>query len=198
MPRSFKLPERYWKDPQLLVRAALGALLLANLAAAAFAFHWLGASPEGLNQRLGSQRVRLKAEQSRRDQSRVIAAHMEQAKGEGDTFLDTWITGRRHTYSTIIGEITSSAKTSGMKMLDASIAPLDPIEGSDNLELMTITVNFEGGYPQLMKLVNAVDRSKRLFIIESLQVAPQPRSDQLTVSLKLNTVVRDEAEAGAL
>ena len=182
----------------MLVRAALGALLLANLVAAAFAFHWLGASPEGLNQRLGSQRVRLKAEQSRRDQSRVIAAHMEQAKGEGDTFLDTWITGRRHTYSTIIGEITASAKASGMKMLDASIAPLDPIEGSDNLELMTITVNFEGGYPQLMKLVNAVDRSKRLFIIESLQVAPQPRSDQLTVSLKLNTVVRDEAETGAL
>ena len=198
MPRSFKLPERYWKDPQLLARAALGALLLANLGAAAFAFHWLGASPEGLNQRMGSQRVRLKAEQSRRDQSRVIAAHMEQAKGEGDTFLDTWITGRRHTYSTIIGEITASAKASGMKMLDASIAPLDPIEGSDNLELMTITVNFEGGYPQLMKLVNAVDRSKRLFIIESLQVAPQPRSDQLTVSLKLNTVVRDEAETGAL
>ena len=198
MLRSFKLPEGYWKDPQILVRAALGVLLAANLLAAAFAFHWIGPSPEGLNQRLGSQRVRLHAEQSRRDQSRVIAAHMEQAKGEGDKFLDTWITGRRHTYSSIIGEITAAAKTSGMKMLDASIAPLDPIEGSDNLELMTISVNFEGGYPQLMKLVNAVDRSQRLFIIESLQVAPQPRSDQLNVGLKLNTVVKDEAEAGAL
>jgi hypothetical protein len=123
---------------------------------------------------------------------------MEQAKGEGDQFLGSWITGRRHTYSTIIGEITQSAKTAGMKMLDASIAPLDPIEGSADLELMTITVNFEGGYPQLMKLVNAIDRSHRLFIIESLQVAPQPRGDVLNVALKLNTVVRDENEGGAL
>lgn len=208
MLRSFKLPggywpegywrEGYWKDTQMLVRTVLGLLLVGNLVAAAFAFHWIGASPEGLNQQVGSQRVRLKAEQSRRDQSRVIAAHMEQAKGEGDKFLDTWITARRHTYSTIIGEITASAKASGMKMLDASIAPLDPIEGSDNLELMTITINFEGGYPQLMKLVNAVDRSQRLFIIESLQVAPQPRSELLNVGIKLNTVVKNEAEAGAL
>jgi hypothetical protein len=198
MRRSFKLPEQFWRDPQTLVRLGLGVLLLANLAAAAFAFHWIGASPEALEQRLMAQRARLKAAQGKRDQSKVIAAHMEQAKGEGDKFLETWITGRRHTYSSIIGEITQSAKGAGMKMLDASIAPLDPIEGSADLELMTITVNFEGGYPQLLKLVNAIDRSEKLFIIESLQVAPQPRSELLNVTLKLNTVVKDEAEAGAL
>jgi len=39
-----------------------------------------------------------------------------------------------------------------MKMLETSIAPLDPIEGSADLELMTITVNFEGGYGQLLRL----------------------------------------------
>jgi len=66
-------------------------LLLANLVAAAFAFHWIGASPEALAQRLGSQRSRLKGAQVKRDQSKVIAAHMEQAKGEGDKFLETWV-----------------------------------------------------------------------------------------------------------
>src|SRR5258708_4756004 len=196
MRRSFKLPAGAWKDSQFCARVVLGALLLANLVAAAFAFHWIGASPEALSQRLTARRQQLKTAEAKRDGSRVLASHMAQAKGEGDTFLDTWITGRRHTYSSIIGEITQSAKASGMKMLDASIAPLDPIEGSANLELMTITVNFEGGYPQLLKLVNAIDRSEKLFIIESLQVAPQPRSDLLNVSLKLNTVVKDETEAG--
>jgi len=198
MFKSFKLPEQDWKNPQFLVRLGLAVLLLANLVAAAFAFHWIGESPEALSQRLSSERVRLKSSQTKRDQSKVISAHMELAKGEGDQFLDTWITGRRHTYSSIIGEITESAKAAGMKMLDTSIAPLDPIEGSSNLELMTITVNFEGAYPQLMKLVNSIDRSQRLFIIESLQVAPQPRGDLLNVSLKLYTVVKDENEAGVL
>jgi Tfp pilus assembly protein PilO len=198
MSRSFKLAEQDWKDPQVQVRLGLGVLLLANLVAAAFAFHWIGESPEALTRRLGSERARLKSLQAKRDQSKVIAAHMETAKGEGDQFLENWITGRRHTYSSIIGEITESAKGSGMKMLDTSIAPLDPIEGSADLELMTITVNFEGAYPQLMKLVNSIDRSQRLFIIESLQVAPQPRGDLLNVSLKLYTIVKDENEAGAL
>ena len=197
MRKSFKLPEQNWKDPRFLVRLGLGLLLFANLVAAALAFNWIGASPEALTRRLADQRARLKTAQAKRDQSKVIAAHMEQAKGEGDQFLETWITGRRHTYSSIIGEITAAAKTTAMKMQDASIAPLDPIEGSTNLELMTITVNFEGGYPQLLKLVNAIDRSEKLFIIQSLQVAPQPRTDLLSVNLKLNTVVKDEAEAGA-
>src|SRR5215813_4100755 len=111
MPRSFKLPEavlqaRNLKDPQFLVRVALGVLLLANLVAAAFAFHWIGDSPEALAQRLASQQTQLKTAQGRRDRSAIIAAHMQQAKGEGDQFLDSWITARRHTYSTIIGEIT--------------------------------------------------------------------------------------------
>ena len=39
-----------------------GLLLVGNLVAAAFAFHWIGASPEGLNQKVGSQRVRLKVQ----------------------------------------------------------------------------------------------------------------------------------------
>jgi type IV pilus assembly protein PilO len=80
-----------------------------------------------------------------------------------------------------------------MNMKEATISPLDAIEGSDDLDMMTITVNFEGNYGQLIKFVNLLDRSPRFLIIESLQAAPQPKGDILTVSLKLNTFIREEA-----
>jgi hypothetical protein len=80
-----------------------------------------------------------------------------------------------------------------MNMKEATIAPLDAIEGSDDLDMMTISVNFEGGYGQLIKFVNLLDRSPRLLIMESLQAAPQPKGDVLTVNVKVNTFVREDA-----
>ena len=79
-----------------------------------------------------------------------------------------------------------------MNTKEETIAPLDPIEGSDDLDMMTISVNFEGSYPQLVKFVNLLDRSPRFLIIESMQVAPQPKGDMLNVNLKLNAFVKDD------
>jgi hypothetical protein len=42
--------------------------------------------------------------------------------------------------------------------------------------------------------VHEIDRSPRLLIIESLTAAPQAGSDDLNVSMKLDTFVRDNGE----
>lgn len=179
------------KEPKALVRAGLGLLLIANLVAAMFAFHLFGASPEALNQQLASARVQLQASQMRLNRSRVLTANIDKGRTESETFLATYLTSRRHTYSTIIGDITDMAKTAGMKMQETTIAALDPIEGSDDLDMMTISVNFEGSPAQLVKLVNLIDRSPRFLIIESMQAAPQPKGD-VNVNLKLNVFVRED------
>ena len=80
-----------------------------------------------------------------------------------------------------------------MKMQEGTIAPLDPIEGSDDLDMMTISVNFEGSFAQFVKFVNLLDRSPRFLIIESMQAAPQPKGDVLNVNLKLHVFVKETA-----
>lgn len=199
MPRNFNLNfERPTltlaglREPKFLVRAGLGVLLAANLVAAVFAFHLVGASPQSINDELNAARLRLLAAQTKLSRSKMLAGRIDKGRDEGSSFLSSYVTGRRHTYSTIIGEITELAKTAGMNMKEATIAPLDAVEGSDDLDMMTISVNFEGGYPQLIRLVNLLDRSPRFLIIESLQAAPQPKGDILTVNLKLNTFIREE------
>jgi hypothetical protein len=206
MPRSFNLPSipfssllsaSFWKEPRVLVRAGLGLLLAANLIAAAFAFHLIGASPQALDQQLTVARTQLQAAQSRLKRSRLLASNIQKGKTEGDRFLATNFTDRRYTYSTIISEVNEQSKVAGMKMKEATFASLDPIEGTDDLDMLTFSINFEGGYTQLVKLVNLLDRSPRFLIIEGLQVAPEAKSDSLTVGIKLNAFVKDKPGAAS-
>src|SRR6185312_1460954 len=117
--------------------------------------------------------------------SRMLAGNIGKGKSEGETFLASYFTTRRHTYSTILEEIRGIEASAGMKQQEGQISPLDPIEGSDDLSMMSVSVNFEGTFPQLVKFVNLLDRSPRFLIIESMQVAPQPKGDILNVNLKM-------------
>jgi Tfp pilus assembly protein PilO len=186
-----------WKEPRVIVRIILGVLLVANLAAAGYAFNLFGSSPEALNQALVAAEARLQADQTRLTRSRVLTSNIGRGKAESDTFLANYFTSRRNTYSTIISEITETAKTAGMKTQEGTIAPLDPIEGSDDLSMMTISINFEGSFAQFVKFVNLLDRSPRFLIIESMQVAPQPKGDVLNTNLKLHVFVKEDP-GGAL
>jgi type IV pilus assembly protein PilO len=186
-----------WKEPKVLVRIALGLLLAANLVAAGYALNIFGSSPEVLNEALVSAEARLQADQARLTRSRVLTSNIGRGKSESDTFLANYFTNRRNTYSTIISEITETAKSAGMKTQEWTIAPLDPIEGSDDLSMMTISINFEGSFAQFVKFVNLLDRSPRFLIIESMQVAPQPKGDVLNTNLKLHVFIKDDT-GGAL
>lgn len=198
MTRSFNFGAISWKEPKVLTRIALGALLAANLAAAGFTFHLFGASPEALNRQLSAATAELQAEQGHLTRSRLLAASIGKGKTESDTFLAKYFTTRRHTYSTIISEITDIAKEAGVKTGDVQIAPLEQIEGTDDLAMMSISVNFEGGFAQFVKLINMLDRSPRFLIIESMQAAPQSKGDVLNANLKLNAFIKDDPAGGAL
>ncbi len=74
----------------------------------------------------------------------------------------------------------------------------DPIEGSRrSRKCLTITASFAGNYAQLVKFVNLLDRSPRFLLIESIQVAPQPKGDVLNATIKMNTFVQDNKQEAA-
>ncbi len=191
MPRNFKTALR---DPRVLVRALLGVLLAANLGAAVMASKPFGGSADDLRRERGELQARLAQLQTHLAQTRKLASKVQSARAEGDNFLDRYVTDRRTMSSTIFEEMDRTAQQAGIKPRDRNVE-LSPIEGSDTLEMMSITAGYEGPYESLEKFVNLLDRSPRFLIIESLVAAPQQGGQMLNVTLKLDTFVKEHPGA---
>lgn len=204
MSKSFKVAARLlpvktlnvpvnWKDLRILVRSALGVLVLANVVAALIAFKPWGGSAEDLAREEVSLQQQLAAMQTRLANTKALVAKAERARQDGDAFLAEYTTDRRTTFSTIVSELDRVARDAGIQARPVNYE-LDQVEGSDTLSQMNISAAYEGSYTSLTKFVNLLDKSPRFLIIESLLAAPQQSNagDQLNVTIKLDTFVREQ------
>jgi hypothetical protein len=187
MRKNFKAAAR---DPRVVVRVILGIFLAANLVAAVIAFKPFGGSVDDLRQRRAQLQAQLGQLQGQLAETKRLSGKVEMARTEGESFLGRYVTDRRTTFSTIFEELDKTAQQAGIKPRDRNVE-LNTIEGSDTLEMMSITAGYEGTYENLEKFVNLLDRSPRFLIIESLVASPQQGGQMLTVSLKLDTFVKE-------
>jgi Tfp pilus assembly protein PilO len=187
MPKDFKSAI---KDPRVIMRAIIGVLLAANLVAAILAIKPPGGSADDLRREQADLRRQLAAMQQRLAISKHLVDKAEGARRDGDDFIGNYFTDRRTAYSTVIGELERTAQEAGIKLRQDSL-DLNDIEGSDTLKMMSVTVAYEGPYAGLTKFVDLLDKSPRFLIIESMQTSPQQGGQLLTVSLKLDTFVKE-------
>ncbi|MBV9504154.1 MAG: hypothetical protein JO323_04025 [Acidobacteriia bacterium] len=191
MPKSFKAAI---KDPRVVMRSVIGTLLAANLVAAVIALKPFGGSAEDLRRQQSDATRQLALLGKRLADTRYLVSKVESARRDGDQFLSTYFTDRRTTYSTIIEELDRTSQAAGIKPRDRNVE-LNAIEGSDTLQMMSLTAGFEGDYASLEKFINLLDKSPRFLIIESLQAAPQQNGQLLTVTLKLDAFVKEQPGA---
>ncbi|MBZ5591255.1 MAG: hypothetical protein LAP39_03400 [Acidobacteriia bacterium] len=181
------------KDRRMVVRAGLGALLAVNLVAGVFVFHPLGGSAEDLAQQLDAKQRGLAQQLQHLERTRNVGEKVKQAKVEGDKFLADYILSRRKAYSTLLAEANQLAVESGLKPRESAYAPPEPVEGSETIEQLSISANYEGNYQSLTKFVNLLDKSPRL-ILEAMQALPQANG-VLTVTIKLDTFIQEASGA---
>ena len=182
------------KDPRVLVRAALGLLVVANVVAALLAFKPWGGSAEDLARQQIDMQQQLTSMQTRLEKTKALVAKAERARKDGDDFLAEYTTVRRAAFSTILAELQRVSQEAGIQARPVNY-DLEQVEGSDTLYQMNISSAYEGSYTNLTKFVNLLDKSPRFLIIESLTAAPQQSNtgDLLSVSIKLDTFVREQS-----
>lgn len=190
MLRSFK--NSRVRDPQFVVRVVLGILVLANVVAAGLVLFPIGGSAEDLERQGVTLGAQLQAKRVVLETTRQHASAVDKGRSEGDQFLSQYFLANRISSSTLLGELQQAASQTKLKARDTTFSML-PIEGSDTLSVESIVAAYEGTYPDVMHLVHELDRSKRFLMIESLTAAPQQTGDILTVSLKVNAFVREDA-----
>ena len=179
------------------MRILLGVLLAANLVAAGILLFPPGGSAEDLERELASLQSQAATKRALLEKTRQHVAAVELGRAEGDQFLGTYFLTRRAAAEMLLTELGNAAAGSKIKSKESSIS-IEPIDGSDTLSMMSIVANYEGTYADLLHFVHEIDRSKSLMIIESLNAAPQSGTNNLSVSLKLDTFVREDALAGSL
>lgn len=200
MPRNFNLSANWqasWKgssirDPRVLMRGLIGVLLVANLVMAVIAFKPFGGSADDLRREQSALEVQLVNLQKRVDASRKLVDRVNIAREQGDQFLSKYFMDERTTASQLDEELLKDSKESGIKQLPTTYER-EGIEGSDTLEMLSVTYGLEGTYENLTKFINLLDKSPRFLIIDGMQTtAPQQNGKVLSVQIKLRTFAKAE------
>jgi Tfp pilus assembly protein PilO len=143
-------------------------------------------------QRLQQQLAQLQAQVAH---TRRLAGKVQTARTEGDHFLAEYVTDLRVVTSTFQKELNVMAKDAGITVLPTTWTLL-AVEGSDTLQKMTINTSCQGTYANLAKFVNLLDKSNRFLIIESMNATPVQSGQALSVTLKIDTFIKDRPGEG--
>ncbi len=176
--------------PRLVSRVVLGALVAVDLVAAALVFRPWEGSADSLKNRVASLTQELKQKQAGLDRLRRIVGKVRTARTDGDTFMSSYLLGRRTVSSTLLDELDQMARKAGIKQKEVTFG-FSPVEGSEALSQAEITANYEGAYKDLTQFLNLLDHSPRLLIVDSLAATPQPSGPALEITIKLIAFVRE-------
>jgi hypothetical protein len=182
---------RMLRNPKLVVRAILGALLAANLIAAGLLRFPPGGSAEDLSRQMAMLQKQIAARQVTLKQTREHALQVKQGRDEGDQFVHDYFLPLRSYSGILNSELQRDALAAKIKPKPAQLS-VQPIEGSDTLQTVSIQASYEGLYPDVLKFVHSIDQSPLLLIIESLNAVPQQGSTTLDVSMKMEAFVRGD------
>jgi Tfp pilus assembly protein PilO len=179
------------QDPASIARLVVAVLVLLNVVAAYFVLRPPGGSPEELSAAAGSASLQLQQKKMALDRTRILMTKIKDGREKGDSFLTQYFLPASIAYSTVYSDLGDLAKKANMTQRESSFTK-EEVEGSDTLLMMTITQALEGKYGELIRFVNALDKSDRLLIVDSLSATPQTNGN-LSVLLRLQTFVREDA-----
>ncbi len=177
-----------------LLRLGVGVLLAANLVAGYFVLRPSADRPTNCGNRPWRCGRRFTSSRTRWIATRLLSGKVEIGRGEGDGFMGKYFLPRRTAYSVILAELNQIANEAKVTPKEGAYSWV-PVEGSDNLEMMQITDNFEATYENLIRFVNMIDKADRLLIIEGLNATPQQGGSKLNIMMKLDTFVLEDGSA---
>jgi hypothetical protein len=190
MPSGLNLKSIDWSNPAVYMRVVLGTLLLGNLVLLGLMLYPPGGSLIELEDRLVSLRQRSLQQNRNLDRLRTLTTRVRTSRAAGEKFFASYFMDRRKAASTIVSELSSLAKQAGIRPKEHSFI-LEPVEGAEDLSIMTVNGAYEGSYADLIQFLFRIDQSPRFLIIENLSAAPQQAPGLLNVSIRFHVFVKE-------
>jgi len=169
---------------------ALGALLAFDLLFYVFAVRPLDLRDQRKQALIANMAAQVRELSAQVEESREVVEKIEAAREQGDKLLEEIMLRRRTTFSNLLAELDRAAEQARLEARERNYN-VQPVEGAEDYDMVTITANFRGEYENLVRFLNLMDRSGKFLIVGSLGAAPQSDSTALQVTMAIDTFVRD-------
>ncbi len=178
--------------PAFWLRVALVALAALNL----LAIYFYVAPPGGSRRELTGQDESIRRDtQVRRaaaERLKLVSEKVQLGGEQTSHFSDQYFLPNRTAFAVLLGELLRMSTAAGLKEGQRSYSH-EPIENTDDLDLLTINATYTGDYSSLMKFVNQIDRSDQLLILDTLSATPlQQGAGILNVQMRFLAVVKED------
>jgi len=171
-----------------LAVASLGALALFNVLFWLFAVRPLSEQETLQQARLQQLELQVRQKTESLDRLRAASEKLDGAVDGGDDLLERLTFERRTTFSELLKELNSAADEAGVELRETSYNSGE-IDGNASYGMVSIAANFRGRYPNLVKLLNRLDRSEKFLIVERLGAAPR-EDGGLQIAIRIDAFVR--------
>ena len=166
------------------LKIAIGAMLAADLVAVAVLFSPLVGSAE--SRRLTMSQLTLDRQRKTREVEplRGIDQKLVTAKGQIGQFYKDRFVARDSDLAAELGKVASE---SGVRILQAKYKQDDPTAAG--VVPVEIEGNFSGDYLQLVRFINALERSKQFFTVDSVTLGGES-TGPVRLEVKMHTFLR--------
>jgi len=139
---------------------------------------------------LDQQRVQLIAAQMAAKPLRGLDVKLGKSTEDADTFYKTRLP---YADSQVAGEIGVLTRKEGVRWTHAQYAYSPVLGGKDALEQISIDASVSGDYRPVVQFINAIERDKIFFVINSVNLTGQ-QTGQVNLRIRLTTYLRPANE----
>jgi Tfp pilus assembly protein PilO len=176
--------------PKKYVLAAVAALFVFDLVFYLAAVEPLGRREAEQQALLSALQRQIETKKQDVEMLQLVVSKVEKARVEGDGLLDGITLPRRTGFSLLLSELLEAASQAGIDTREGNF-DIEPIEGTEEYGIISVSANFRGEYQNLVRFLNQLDRSEQFLIIESLAATPRTDSNELQFTMRLNTLLRE-------
>lgn len=172
---------------QMQKRIMLGGLAILIGADAILGFYAMQSSTRFSRNELAAQKAQIKILKADIKRARAIQQSVPQTKADCERFENS-LYPHSGGDSAVNNELTEVAKNSGVQVASLTFHPKD-IPARNMVELgLDVTVN--GSYKAVVQFLNGLQRSKNIYIIDSLALAPEQTGQQVAGALRVAVQLR--------
>lgn len=178
--------------PAFWLKIAAGVLVLLNAVALFFYFAPPGGSRHQLVLQENSILRDIQTHKVSTERLKTVSAKVQLGGEQTDQFAHKYFLPNRTAFTVLMSELLRMSSAAGLREGQRTYSQ-EPIEGTDDLTLLTINANYQGSYTDLMKFLNEVDHSDQLLILDTLTATPQQQgAGVLNVVTRFLAVIQED------